>query len=292
MHNFEANYDKLLEVLNTLEPRNNYFKQIRKPKLSDKELISIALTAEYLGVESELQLFRVLPFNLSSKIERTVYNRRRRKLFPFIEEIRLQIVHRFNEFESYYIIDSMPLEICKLSRANRSRICCENNLESPDRGFCASQNMKYYGYKLHAVCSVNGIIETFDLSKASIHDIHYLKDVKNQMNNCTIIGDKGYLSNLYQLDLFEERNIILDTPMRKNQQNYKEQASIFRKSRKRIETLFSQLCDQFQIRRNYTKSFQGLKARILSKITAFTVIQYINKFVYNRDINKVKINIT
>jgi len=292
MHNFSANYNKLLEVLNTIEPRSNYFKQIRKPKLSDKELVSIALTSEYLGIESELQLFRVLPFSLRSKIERTVYNRRRRKLFHFIEEIRLQFVKRFNEFENYFIIDSMPLEVCKLSRANRSTIYNENGIESPDRGYCASQNRRYYGYKFHAVCSVNGIIETFDLSKASIHDIHFLKDVKNQMSNCTIIGDKGYLSNPYQLDLFEDRNINLDTPMRKNQLNYKKQAYVFRKSRKRIETLFSQLCDQFQIRRNYTKTFLGLKARILSKVTALTVIQYINKFVFKRAINKLKINIT
>jgi hypothetical protein len=43
--------------------------------------------------------------------------------------------------------------------------------------------------------------------------------------------------------------------MRKNQVNYKKQAYIFRKKRKRIKTLFSQLCDQFMIRRNYAKSF-------------------------------------
>ena len=55
-----------------------------------------------------------------------------------------------------------------------------------------------------------------------------------------------------------------------------------KKSRKRIETLFSQLCDQFMIRRNYAKSFQGFKTRILAKITALTLVQYINKFL---DIN-------
>ena len=65
--------------------------------------------------------------------------------------------------------------------------------------------------------------------------------------------------------------------MRNNQKNYKRQPYIFRK--KRIETLFSQLCDQFMIRRNYAKSFEGFKTRVLSKITALTVIQYINKFI-------------
>ena len=77
--------------------------------------------------------------------------------------------------------------------------------------------------------------------------------------------------------------------MRNNQKNYKRQPYIFRK--KRIETLFSQLCDQFMIRRNYAKSFEGFKTRVLSKVTALTVIQYINKFIFNRNINNIKISI-
>jgi len=64
------------------------------------------------------------------------------------------------------------------------------------------------------------------------------------------------------------------------------------KVRKRIETLFSQLCDRFMIRRNYAKSFDGFKTRILAKITAMTIIQYINKFHFPRNINNHKINIT
>ena len=41
------------------------------------------------------------------------------------------------------------------------------------------------------------------------------------------------------------------------------------------------------IRRNYAKFFEGYKKRILSKITAVTVIQMINKLL-NRNINNLK----
>ena len=99
------------------------------------------------------------------------------------------------------------------------------------------------------------------------------------------------MSEEQQLDLFETAKIKLEVPMRINQVNYKKQPYIFRKSRKRIETLFSQLCDQFMIRRNYAKSFQGFKTRIISKITALTVIQFINKFTFDRNINNLKISI-
>lgn len=50
----------------------------------------------------------------------------------------------------------------------------------------------------------------------------------------------------------------------------------FAKARKRIETLFSQLCDQFMIIRNYAKDTDGLFARIIGKISALTILQYIN----------------
>ena len=75
---------------------------------------------------------------------------------------------KFNEFENYYIVDSMPLEVTKLSRSYRISICKETFYTSPDRGYCASQKMHYYGYKLHAVCSVDGVIKSADISKASM----------------------------------------------------------------------------------------------------------------------------
>ena len=291
MNNFKANYNKILEVLKSITEKEQFLNQKRKPKLKDIELIAMNLTAEYMSIDSECQLFREISIDLKNKIERSVYNRRKRKLFFAIEFIRNELSNKFNEFENYFVVDSMPLEVVKLARSSSSKICKEEFYSSPNRGFCASQNMHYYGYKIHAVCSIEGVFKSFDISKASVHDIHYLKDIKNQFNDCVILGDKGYLSADYQLDLFESNQIKLEVPMRKNQHNYKKQAYIFRKKRKRIETLFSQLCDQFMIRRNYAKSFQGFKTRILSKLTSLTIIQFINKFIFDRNINNLKINI-
>ncbi|WP_407483556.1 IS982 family transposase [Elizabethkingia anophelis] len=289
MNSFTANYEKILETLVKIESKMNFLNQIRKPKLSDLELISIDLTSEFMGIDSERDLFRKLPFNLLSRIERSVYNRRKRNLFAYRNSLRKKIAAKIS-VSDYYIVDSMPLEICKLSRSSRSTVCREDYFTSPDRGYCASQNNAYYGYKLHAVCTTDGIFTDFDLTQASVHDIHYLKNIKHLYQNCTILGDKGYLSVDYQRDLFTYNRINLEVPMRKNQHEYKPQAYIFRKSRKRIETLFSQLCDQFMIRRNYAKSFDGFKNRILSKIMALTLIQWINK-LNNRNINNLKTRI-
>lgn len=286
MNNFTRNYEKILETLQSVENQMNFLNQIRKPKLSDIELIAIDLTSEFLGIDSERDLFRKLPVSLLSKIERSVYNRRKRRLFYHRNLLRKKLAYNIG-LQDYYIVDSMPLEICKLSRSSRSSICREEYQTAPDKGYCASQDNTYYGYKLHAVCTIDGVFTDFDLSQASTHDIHYLKNIKSLYQDCTILGDKGYLSIDYQRDLFSSNQIRLEVPMRKNQYNYKLQAYIFRKSRKRIETLFSQLCDQFMIRRNYAKSFDGFKNRILSKIMALTVVQLINK-LNNRNINNLK----
>jgi len=89
MHNFQANYEKILQVINSLGTKSSFKHQIRKPRLSDKELIAINLTFEYMSIDSEFQLFRILPFDLLQRIERSVYNRRKRYLFDFQEQIRL-----------------------------------------------------------------------------------------------------------------------------------------------------------------------------------------------------------
>jgi hypothetical protein len=163
MNNLNAIYERILEVLQNISEQQLITCQRRQPKLSDLEFISLSLTAEYLGIDSENDLFRKLPRTLFSKIERSVYNRRRRRLANHIDAIRLKSAFCFNEFEDYFIVDSMPLEVCKLSRSGRSKICKENNYAYPDKGYCAAQNSTYYGYKLHAVCSVKGVFQAIDL---------------------------------------------------------------------------------------------------------------------------------
>ena len=291
MNNLTANYERILEVLRKISKDNLLSYQRRVPKLKDLELISLALTAEFMSIDSENHLFRQIPKTIKCKIERSVYNRRKRRLANNINDLRVKLSRSFNEFEKYFIIDSMPVEVCKLSRSGTSKICKDAEYCYPNRGFCASQQMHFYGYKLHAVCSVNGVFHSIDLSPASVHDIHYLNDIREQLSDCTLLGDKGYLSSEIQIDLFNYANIELETPKKINQKNYKPQFHLFKKQRKRIETLFSQLCDQFMIRRNYAKTFEGFKTRLLAKITALTVVQYINKTYFNRSINNLKVNI-
>ena len=293
MSNIVKNYLRVLEVISSLNCELIYKSGVgRKQKMSDLEVVALSLTAEFMSIDSENSLFKQLnQAEIPNLIERSQFNKRRRKLFLFSEEIRTKLAKEFLEFEDYFIVDSMPLEICKFSRHSRIKICKEEFESAPSKGFCASQNNWYFGYKLHGVCSVSGIFHSLDITKAEVHDVHFLKNIKQQMSDCVLLGDRGYLSESIQLDLFQTVKVRLETPKRSNQKDYKQQPYIFRKSRKRIETFFSQLCDQFMIRRNYAKSFEGFKTRILAKITSLTLVQYINKFIFDRPINNIKIQI-
>ena len=75
--------------------------------------------------------------------------------------------------------------------------------------------------------------------------------------------------------------------MRKNQKDYTLYPPVYKKVRKRIETFFSQLCDQFMLKRNYAKTLIGLSVRILTKVTSVTLLQYIN-LKNDKPINNLK----
>jgi hypothetical protein len=78
MNNLDAIYDFILKELRKLTIKENFYFKPIKPKLSDLELIAINISAEYLSIDSEYQLFRYLSNSkLKGMIERSVFNRRK-----------------------------------------------------------------------------------------------------------------------------------------------------------------------------------------------------------------------
>jgi len=254
--------------------------------------IALSICSESLGIDSENYLWSKLKKDYSKDfpnlIDRSNFNRRRRRLQLYIHEVTKQLSETLNEGENVFLVDSIPVPVCKIAREKRCKFGSECFENAPDKGYSAVTKSYFYGYKLHLVTSINGIFYSMDLTKASVHDVSYLKEIEwSGMNNALLIGDKGYLSKQVQTDLFSSCNSKLDPPKRTNQKDHQNWHPIFRKSRKRIETLFSQLCDQMMLKRNYAKSLNGLKTRLISKIAAVTVLQYINR-QQSKPINHLK----
>jgi hypothetical protein len=297
MHNLSSNFHLFLDITksvfkSSVNADGNFKFYPRQPKLSDCQIIALSVTAESIGIDSENYLFGKLKKDYKADfpnlIHRCNFNRRRKLLALYLEQLNQFLADQMNEHENVFIVDSIPVPVCKIVREKSSRVCRENFETAPDKGYSAVNKAWYFGYKLHLVTSVKGVFHSMDLSKASVHDIHYLNDVKHSgLNNCTLIGDKGYLSKTQQSDLFNTVRVQLKTPMRNNQQNKERFDPIFRRFRKRIETLFAQLCDQFMLKRNYAKSVAGLSTRIVTKFTAITCLQFIN-IKNNKPLNHLK----
>jgi hypothetical protein len=285
MHDLKTNFDKIYEISNSVLSSCLFDGNIKvyrhKPKMTDIEIITLSICQEALGIDSENFFWSKLKTDYSQEfpnlIHITRYNYRRKYLNGYIQKVNTALSSILNEGENAYIVDSMPIPICKNSRENRLKICQENFETAPDKGYSAVNKQYFIGYKLHLVISVRGVYSSMNLSKASVHDLKYLTDVKySGLNNCLLLGDRGYLSSSQQIDLFNYAKIDLQTPKRSNQKDFEEYAPIFKYNRKRIETTFSQLTDHLLMKRNYAKSFTGLTTRIISKMTAVTVLQYIN----------------
>jgi IS5 family transposase len=286
MHDLHSNFNKFFDITksifkNRINRFNNFMEYRHRPKLSDCHIIALAVTGESMGIDSESYFWGKLKsdnvIDFPNLIDRSNFNRRRKRLYPLIQELNQMVADQLNQEENIYLVDSIPIPVCQIAREKRSKICKESFQTAPDKGFSAVSKSYYYGYKLHLVASKQGVFHSMDLTKASVHDVHYLSQVKHSgLNNCTLVADKGYLSAAHQIDLFTWSKVELQTPKRSNQKDYAPFPVIFRKLRKRIETLFAQLCDQFLLKRNYAKSVLGLSVRILSKITAVTLLQLIN----------------
>ena len=297
MHNFVTKFREILDLCkqiagNRVNDKGNIPRCEVVPTFSDVEVIALSITAEAFSIDSENYLFRRLntecPGVIPNLITRRQYNQRRKKTMHLCERIRQDIANVMDGGECVFSIDSKPVKVCQNARAKRSQMGKDDIERAPARGYCASQSMYYYGYKLHALYGIVGVIHSIDLTAANMHDLQYLEnDVKWEYHDCMIMGDKGYLSTPVQLNLFETANITLDVPYRLNQKNWRPPTWAYKRFRKRIETVFSQLNDHLMMIRNYAKKPNGLFARMEAKVAAFTMLQYIN-FLNHKPIGQVK----
>lgn len=101
-----------------------------------------------LMVILEVEVLRnIFPETISGRIERSVYNSRRRGLAGELNNIRLKLASHFNGFEDCFVIDGMLWEVCRLLLSSRSRIYREDAHAFLDRGYCAAQAViKWFSY--------------------------------------------------------------------------------------------------------------------------------------------------
>ena len=297
MHNIKTNFVKYYEIIKEnlhgiVNEDFNKYKYRHVPKMNDCEVLALAFTAHSLGIDSENLLFSKLKTeykdDFPNLIDRTNFNRRRKGLESLMKLFNTLLSNKIDVKSESIIIDSMPLPICQNARIRRSKICKETAEYHPARGYSAVSKSYLFGYKLHLLVNSNGVYASHTITPANVHDIKGLQrvDLQNQTGK-VLVGDKAYFSQTVQTDLFQSHTITLKTPQKSNMKHIGVFTDKLRISRKRIETLFSQLCDQFMIKRNYAKTFIGFKVRIETTLASVGIMQWLN-FKANRPLNRLK----
>lgn len=126
--------------------------------MSDSEIITISIVGELLTIDSEKAWFSFCKKNLTDLFsrfcDRTRFNRTHRNLQAVIEEIRKKISNITGyALQSYRIVDSIPIPVCKFGRAHFHKTF---QGYGTTYGRCASKKETYLGYKLHMlICYIN-----------------------------------------------------------------------------------------------------------------------------------------
>lgn len=219
---------------------------------------------------------------------RTRFNRIRRNLLQTTQLIREQLSVSFPIPKSqYYVIDSFPLAVCKFGRA---KYCHAFRTDGANYGRCPSKKETYYGFKVHVLITLEGYISAFEITPASTDDREGLRDFAEYTQGSIILGDKGYSGKALSQDMKSKDICLLSLKPSNYKENWsKETRQLIFRFRRRVETVFSQLSEQFHAERVLAKSFHGLCTRLVNKILGHNLCMAFNSIFRKKcDIGKIK----
>jgi hypothetical protein len=301
MHDLSTIYKKVRQTIKFVtkdyfDADGNHRFYPNPPVMSDLDVISLTIAAESVQITSENYLWAKLkkdyPAMFPYLIHRASYNRRKKALREAILVCMDHLAEPLVGEEDVFVIDSMPIPTCRIIREKQSKACRREEFDEvmANKGFNKILGGYFIGYKLHLITTESGVYRDLLFTPGSAHDNNFLKIITDQdehLSNRQLLGDRGYLGKATQLRLFQDVGIQLDIPFRRNQKDFKRYDKLKKRKRKTIEVIFSQYCDEYGIRINYAKRFNGFEIRIISKIAAKTFKQFWN-FIHGNPINQTK----
>ena len=261
-------------------------------KMSDSGIITLSICGELAGIDSENAWYSFVKRNYRHLFprlcSRTRFNRTRRALLQVTELLRQKLAHSFPIPTSrYFVIDSFPLPVCKFGRA---RYCRSFRVDGANYGKCPSKKETYFGFKVHALITIEGYITAFEITPASVDDREGLRDFAENHLCLTVLDDKGYTGEQLWEDMQEKGICLMSLKPSNHKNNWpKEVRQVIFRFRRRIETVFSQLSEQLNAEKVLAKSFRGLCTRLQNKILGHNLCMAFNSiFREPCDIGKIK----
>jgi hypothetical protein len=255
------------------------------PECPDSELLAMALIGECRGWDMETEmlsqwqehrdLFPVIP-------SQSRFNRRRRGLmqaFNFIRHVVLQCLDVAQDRQC--VMDSLPLPVVQFHLVPSSPASSAWKANGATFGKVPSKKQTIFGYKLHLLIAMNGVILDFELAPANESDLAVGFELLSAHTDLQVLGDKAYISATKAAHLWQQNRIELKTIPRRNQQKQLPRTvqRLYNSIRQMIETVNAQLSSQFHIETNYAHTFWGLCTRLYTKLAAHTLCIYINRLL-------------
>jgi hypothetical protein len=256
-----------------------------QPSCSDSELITMAIVGECREWDKETNLtqeWRAYRHLFPHIPERSRFNRRRRNLMGAINHIRRVVLHVLDVAQDRQcVIDSLPVPVVQFHLVPSST--GDWAAHGATFGRCPTKKQTMYGYRLHLLITVGGVILDFTVTPANTDDRDAAAELLSAAYDLTVIGDKGYIKASLTETLWDQQRIQVLTLPRRNQRRSvtPEGQRLINQVRQIIETVNGQLTEQFQIETNHAHSFWGLCARVYTKLTAHTLCIYLNRLLGN-----------
>jgi hypothetical protein len=255
------------------------------PACPDSELLAMALIGECRGWDMETEmlsqwqehrdLFPVIP-------SQSRFNRRRRGLMQAFNLIRRVVLQCLDVAQDHQcVMDSLPLPVVQFHLVPSAPSRGDWQASGSTFGKVPSKKQTIFGYKLHLLIAMNGVILDFELAPANESDLAVGFELLSEHTDLQVLGDKAYISAAKAAQLWQENRIALKTIPRRNQQKQLPRAlqRLYNSVRQMIETVNAQLSNQFNIEVNYAHSFWGLCTRLYTKLAAHTLCIYINRLL-------------
>jgi hypothetical protein len=248
------------------------------PALSDSEVLTMEVVGEYLGMDCDTQIFDYFGrhfeyfFPALREVHRTTFTRQAANLWRVKERLWQQLLEQTGCDPTWALVDSFPVAVCRFARAPRVR-CFKSQA-----GFGKDHSIKqiFYGFRLHLRVCWPGAITRLEICPADLSDLAVLEDLVEQSTGCCL-GDRNY----WKPELHEhlrEQGVEMIVPFRRASRDPNPKRShVISSIRYRIETVLSQLCERFSIKRVWARDMWHLCSRILRKVLAHTLGIILNR---------------
>jgi IS5 family transposase len=244
-----------------------------KPNLSDSEMITMEVVAEFLGIDTDKGAWEYFCNHWRNWFpmlgSRANYAKHAANLWNMTQRIQKELAKKSGAFsDQLHLSDGFPMPTCHFKRAYFSR-----TFESEAAyGYCASKGETYYGFKGNVLISSEGIITEITATAANIDERDSLWDLINEISGM-IIADKGLIGVDYQNELRQCAGIDLQTAVRDNMKETRCKRFVkwLKSTRRLVETVIGQLTERFNIEKVRARKLWYLTNRIARKILAHTI---------------------